>query len=317
MVSIDSGPLVSIEYGAARPDIAASFGSLTDGAHGGGAYLLDTTTLENGVHQIGWFVTDSCGRSDGIGSRFFTVLNGTADRQIARPVTAPSIAADRFSERGQGRDPAARVITLDEGERVELPLPTTDRLYTGWQIVNGRRRPLPVGSSLDAARGIFYWQPAPGFLGSFELAFSDAPVAGPTVAAAAVQNGPAVQTAVRFVVGPPLRLSIDAPSPAPAGGAFVVVGWMLDLGAATGSGVDAVHVWAHPATGGTPRFLGSATMGGLRPEVAAVHGPQFAAAGFELTAPPLPAGVYDIAVHGLRPASGMFDMSSAVRVTIR
>jgi hypothetical protein len=42
-------------------------------------YFLDTTKLRNGVHTIAWGVTDSAGRGEGIGSRYFTVLNGSAD----------------------------------------------------------------------------------------------------------------------------------------------------------------------------------------------------------------------------------------------
>jgi hypothetical protein len=49
-----------------------------------GAYWLDTTTLTNGVHTIVWFAYDSAGRSEGIGSRYFTVLNGSADTVAAR-----------------------------------------------------------------------------------------------------------------------------------------------------------------------------------------------------------------------------------------
>jgi hypothetical protein len=28
-----------------------------------------------------------------------------------------------------------------------------------------------MGSSLDASAGVFYWQPAPAFLGAFDLVF--------------------------------------------------------------------------------------------------------------------------------------------------
>jgi hypothetical protein len=74
-VAIDSGLLMPVTYGQARSDIAASFPGFSNGANGGGAYSLDTTTLSNGTHQIGWYVVDNCGRADGIGSRFFTVQN--------------------------------------------------------------------------------------------------------------------------------------------------------------------------------------------------------------------------------------------------
>jgi hypothetical protein len=41
------------------------------------AFAIDTRTLSNGLHSIAWSVTDSAGRVEGIGSRQFTVLNGT------------------------------------------------------------------------------------------------------------------------------------------------------------------------------------------------------------------------------------------------
>ena len=40
-----------------------------------GAFMLDTTTLTNGLHTIAWLVTDSADRTEGIGSRFFIVNN--------------------------------------------------------------------------------------------------------------------------------------------------------------------------------------------------------------------------------------------------
>jgi len=64
------------------------------------------------------------------------------------------------------------IVAVDQGERIEVRLPALDdTTYTGAQIVNGDRRALPLGSSLDAKRGIFYWQPAAGCLGSFDLEF--------------------------------------------------------------------------------------------------------------------------------------------------
>jgi hypothetical protein len=40
-----------------------------------GGFVLDTTTLSNGLHTIVWVVTDDKGATQGIGSRFFTVAN--------------------------------------------------------------------------------------------------------------------------------------------------------------------------------------------------------------------------------------------------
>jgi hypothetical protein len=64
------------------------------------------------------------------------------------------------------------VIEIAQGGRIEVQLPfASGAPYAGAQKVGGSRRDLPVGSSLDATAGIFYWQPAPAFLGVFDLVF--------------------------------------------------------------------------------------------------------------------------------------------------
>jgi hypothetical protein len=42
---------------------------------------------------------------------------------------------------------------------------------SGYQVVSGQVRALPIGSTLDTQRGIFYWHPGPGFLGRYQLIF--------------------------------------------------------------------------------------------------------------------------------------------------
>jgi hypothetical protein len=58
---------------------AATFASLFPGyanTHSAvGYFVLDTTTLSSGVHRIAWLVRDDLGRTQGIGSRYFTVQN--------------------------------------------------------------------------------------------------------------------------------------------------------------------------------------------------------------------------------------------------
>jgi YVTN family beta-propeller protein len=51
---------------------------------------------------------------------------------------------------------------------------------------------------------------------------------------------------------------------------FLLAGWAADLARASGTGVDAVHVYAYPETGGAPVFVGAAQYGTwARPDVAA------------------------------------------------
>jgi subtilisin family serine protease len=45
------------------------------------------------------------------------------------------------------------------------------KFYSGYQVIGDQLRPLPIGSTLDAKRGVFYWQPGPGFFGPYEFVF--------------------------------------------------------------------------------------------------------------------------------------------------
>jgi len=54
---------------------------------------------------------------------------------------------------------------------LELFAKANSQRYSGYLRVKDELRPLPIGSTLDSARGVFYWQPGPGFLGDYELVF--------------------------------------------------------------------------------------------------------------------------------------------------
>ena len=89
-------------------------------------------------------------------------------------------------------------------------------------------------------------------------------------------------------------LPIDTPSRSTKGlvaadQPFVVAGWAADLDSTVDGGVDAVHIWAYPRKGGDPIFLGQASLGGMRPDVAAVYGNRFLMSGYGGTAAGLPA----------------------------
>jgi hypothetical protein len=65
-------------YNQVRPDIATLFPGYPNTSNGNGAigfFQIDTTQYANGVHTIAWIVTDSAGRAQGIGSRYFTIAN--------------------------------------------------------------------------------------------------------------------------------------------------------------------------------------------------------------------------------------------------
>lgn len=117
---------------------------------------------------------------------------------------------------------------------------------------------------------------------------------------------------------PPVRhVQIDRPAPGNVGVAFVVSGWAVD-GRGVDTGVDAVHVWAFPETGGAPTFLGAAEYGLSRPDILVAQiEPRYTNSGFQLTAPPvLGVGNYVLVALARSTVTGTFDVSASIRVTV-
>jgi hypothetical protein len=74
-VIIDGVLLGHPVYNNYRADIATLFPGYANSSGAIGYYYVDTTKYANGVHTMGWFVTDNNGSEDGLGSRFISVLN--------------------------------------------------------------------------------------------------------------------------------------------------------------------------------------------------------------------------------------------------
>ena len=123
------------------------------------------------------------------------------------------------------------------------------------------------------------------------------------------------------------RMSLDGPIEGQiiTSQPFVTGGWAIDRGAPSGTGVDAIHVWAFPVVNGVVgagRFVDQATLGGGRPDVAAVFGSQFGSAGFNFLMDGLAPGQYIIGVYAHSAVSGAFDPNNQgqtkfVSITIR
>jgi YVTN family beta-propeller protein len=158
--------------------------------------------------------------------------------------------------------------------------------------------------------------------GSYTLVvFAHSEISNTFVAAQAVDVNVARAPAPMVIDSP----AASPPSPGPSGSIdpgtrvsnpFDVVGWALDTAAASGPGVDAVHVWAYPAAGGAPRFVGAAAQT-ARPDVAAIYGNQFLDSGFLLRGATLPAGTYDLVVFARSTVTGGFDTVRVVRITVQ
>ena len=131
-------------------------------------------------------------------------------------------------------------------------------------------------------------------------------------------------------IGSGIEMSVDLPQPGSVrNGPLVLAGWALDRAAETNSGIGGIHVWAvrrsramvadlaQADPGDAPVFLGVAESDVSRPDVAAVFGAQFDRAGWQLTAPRLAPGEYDLIVYAWSARTGRFETSRTVAVVIQ
>jgi len=102
-------------YNQYRKDIADNFPGLnnTDGAVGG--FYLDTTKYTNGVHSIYWVATDNEGQTDGIGSRFFNIVNtGSTTKAAGYTYRQESLSSRGAERRGDLIDQPRRYVAKDD-----------------------------------------------------------------------------------------------------------------------------------------------------------------------------------------------------------
>jgi hypothetical protein len=94
---------------------------------------------------------------------------------------------------------------------------------------------------------------------------------------------------------------------------FAVSGWAIDRGAPSGTGVDAVHVYAYPnpGSGQAPIFLG-AHYGSARSDVGAAFGSRFSNSGFTVVADYLRPGPYQINAFARSTLTGAWNTRAAV-----
>ncbi len=182
-------------YGGFREDIAALFPGYNNSDGAAGYFYLDTSAYANGVHTIAWVAEDDAGNSDGIGSRYFSITNYGTDRITSPAIQAPlhskpvlprgEFSGDLMVKKGflnssfqpvQPGPDGDYLIECPEMGRIEIHLGAllqSRGSAGGYLKVGEELRRLPVGSFTDHEKGIFYWQPGPGFLGNYHLVFVD------------------------------------------------------------------------------------------------------------------------------------------------
>lgn len=132
-VFVDGVPVGHPQYNLYRGDIFGLFPGLMNSNGAVGVFTLDTTTLSNGVHQIAWSVVDSGGQGAGLGSRYFTVLNGVAASTLT---VSPEVSFQTLTT-GQAdvRESAAAGEYVSEASSTLAPLPesaTPSYIRTGF-----------------------------------------------------------------------------------------------------------------------------------------------------------------------------------------
>jgi YVTN family beta-propeller protein len=136
------------------------------------------------------------------------------------------------------------------------------------------------------------------------------------VASTALPGGPG-----QVALPPPIpgrRMYLDRPADgATLAQPFDLGGWAVDvLGFGGGPGIDAVHVWAFPAGGSDPVFVGAAEYFRPRPDVAALFGSTYLNSGYQITVRGLQPGVYTLRASAHSSRTGTFSIARAIMVTI-
>ena len=114
-------------------------------------------------------------------------------------------------------------------------------------------------------------------------------------------------------------MSIDVPGAEStiAARSFGVSGWAIDRSAPSGTGIDTLHVYAYPnpGSGQAPVFLGVASVGIARSDIAQMYGSRYLNSGYVVNVSAdsagLAPGAYDIVVWAHSAATGAFSANAS------
>jgi hypothetical protein len=192
---IDGVDLGEATYDIFRQDVYDLFPGYENRSGALAYYDFNTTGYDNGMHTIQFAAADNAGNTDGIGSRYFNIYNlgsinslsqasyqeryskaGIADIAVDYPGPIKMMKGNKTNVKPGILYPGESGnidIEIKEVERIEIHLSDgiANCTYTGYLEVGEQLWQLPIGSTLDAERGIFYWSPGPGFIGLYRLVF--------------------------------------------------------------------------------------------------------------------------------------------------
>jgi hypothetical protein len=144
-----------------------------------------------------------------------------------------------------------------------------------------------------------------------------------------VTGGYTLAKTIHFTVNANQLMAVSPPAAEAtiSGNIFAVDGWSIDRSVEStgisGSGVDTLHVYAYPnpGSGAPPIFVGVATYGLSRPDVAGIYGARYGTSGYHLSvdraARGLTNGPYNIVVFSHSTVTGTFNNLAVVRVTLQ
>jgi Tol biopolymer transport system component len=185
-VFIDGVNVGHPSYGHFRSDVATLFPGYANSNGAIGHFTFNSAAYADGVHTIAWVVTDNLGRASGIGSRYFTIQNGTT------PVTPPFARGDAPHVSARSSQPILSVrgdeprwvapdatgvyeVRVHDLDRIELRL---DPWHGPASCGRFTAATLPAGASLDPRSGVLAWQPAAGVGGTHDILVTRTSCAG-------------------------------------------------------------------------------------------------------------------------------------------
>jgi hypothetical protein len=284
--------LLGSSYGGARPDVAS------------GAFTHCGFTLSGVLPHLGGWQIVASARSTVTGAFSITrtaTITAQANPQMA--ITAPAggaIGGLGLTVSGWALDAAAATGTgVDAVDLYAQPHGGGPPSFLGtsyglWNAATARYSGFSLSTSLP---GIGVW---------------DVQAAAHSTVTGAYQW----QTVTVTAQADP-RMTLDLPvHNSTTGQPFVIGGWAVDLGAASGTGVNTMHVYAYPATGAAAIFLGAAPYGGGRQDVATAFGEAFRNSGFTMSATGLSPGTYTIVAYAMSTVTGTFSQAQSATITI-
>ena len=294
-------PVGVAQYGSARDDVAAAYGAqfrnsgwsisargLPPGVYTLAAYARSTTTGQFSQYALAEGLTIQADPR-------LRIESPTSGAAVGQPFTLSGWAVDRAAGSGTGID-TLHVWAYRNPGSGEAPVFVGVPTY-------GQSRP-DVAAQFGAQ-----------FTNSgFSLQISTLPAGRYLIAVyghSTVSGSFSVVESVVIDIGG-ASAAIDAP---PNGSTraqpFTISGWAIDQTAASGTGIDSVHVWAYPdpGSGTAPIFVGLATYGAARQDIATQFGARYLNSGFSISVSGLPPGHrYLFAIFPHSAATGQFTL---------